>query len=44
VAVSVGETVARQLAFLVEVDRLKGVLRQTRLCDRSRRENSAEHS
>ena len=34
----------QQLAFLVEVDRLKGVLRQTLLCDASRRENSAEHS
>lgn len=34
----------RQLAFLVEVDRLKGILRQTTLCDGSRRENSAEHS
>jgi putative hydrolase of HD superfamily len=33
-----------QLAFLVEVDRLKTVLRQTLLCDGSRRENSAEHS
>lgn len=36
--------VERQLAFLVEADRLKGVLRQTTLCDGSRRENSAEHS
>jgi putative hydrolase of HD superfamily len=44
VAVSAAATVARQLAFLVEVDRLKGVLRQTPLCDGSRRENSAEHS
>ena len=34
----------RQLAFLVEADRLKGVLRQTTLCDGSRAENSAEHS
>ena len=34
----------RQLAFLVEVDRLKSVLRRTSLCDSSRRENSAEHS
>jgi len=34
----------RQIAFLVDADRLKGVLRQTLLCDRSRRENSAEHS
>ena len=33
-----------QLAFLLEADRLKGVLRQTLLCDGSRRENSAEHS
>ncbi len=34
----------RQLAFLTDADRLKGVLRQTSLCDGSRRENSAEHS
>ena len=33
-----------QLSFLVEIDRLKGVIRQTSLCDGSRRENSAEHS
>ncbi len=33
-----------QLAFLIEIDRLKGVVRQTSLCDGSRRENSAEHS
>lgn len=33
-----------QLAFLVEIDRLKGVLRRTLLCDQSRHENSAEHS
>ena len=36
--------IVQQLAFLVEVDRLKGVLRKTPLCDGSRRENSAEHS
>lgn len=35
---------ASQLAFLVEIDKLKGVLRQTLLCDRSRQENTAEHS
>ena len=35
---------ARQLAFLTEIDRAKTVLRQTLLCDRSRRENDAEHS
>lgn len=34
----------RQLDFLVEADRLKGVLRRTPLCDGSRLENSAEHS
>jgi putative hydrolase of HD superfamily len=34
----------QQIAFLLEIDRLKQVLRQTLLLDRSRRENSAEHS
>lgn len=34
----------RQLAFVRELDRLKGVLRQTWLLDTSRRENSAEHA
>jgi putative hydrolase of HD superfamily len=38
------ERIASQLAFVIEIDRLKGVLRQTSLCDGSRRENSAEHS
>jgi putative hydrolase of HD superfamily len=33
-----------QLQFLLEADRLKGVLRQSRIIDGSRRENSAEHS
>lgn len=33
-----------QLAFLIEADKLKTVLRGTTLCDRSRRENSGEHS
>ncbi len=33
-----------QMAFLVEIDRLKSVTRATTLCDGSRRENSAEHS
>jgi len=35
---------ARQLAFLVELDKLKTVLRRTSLIDRSRAENTAEHS
>ena len=34
----------RQLAFALELDRLKGVLRQTRVLDGARQENSAEHS
>ncbi len=38
------DRLARQLHFLREIDRLKGVLRRTALIDRSRRENSAEHS
>lgn len=34
----------QQMAFVVEVDQLKSVHRQTLLIDRSRHENSAEHS
>lgn len=35
---------ARQIAFLLEIDGLKSVLRQSHLIDLSRRENDAEHS
>ncbi|OAN48027.1 phosphohydrolase [Paramagnetospirillum marisnigri] len=35
---------AAQIAFIVEIDALKSVLRQTLLTDGSRRENDAEHS
>ena len=35
---------ARRIRFALEADRLKGVLRRTRLVDGSRLENSAEHS
>ena len=35
---------AQQIAFLVEADKLKSVVRRTPLVDASRRENSAEHS
>lgn len=38
------ERMARQIAFLVEVDRLKEVLRQTMVLQSRRRENTAEHS
>jgi putative hydrolase of HD superfamily len=34
----------QQLNFIIEIDKLKSVLRQTPLIDRSRRENDAEHS
>jgi len=34
----------QQMAFVLEVDRLKNVERQTLIVDGSRRENSAEHS
>lgn len=33
-----------QVRFILEIDRLKSVLRQTVLVDETRRENSAEHS
>jgi putative hydrolase of HD superfamily len=41
---SLPDRLARQLRFVRELDKLKGVLRRTSLIDRSRRENSAEHS
>lgn len=34
----------RQLEFLVEIDKVKNILRQTLLTDGSRQENDAEHS
>jgi putative hydrolases of HD superfamily len=34
----------RQFEFLLELDRLKTIVRQTHIANRSRRENSAEHS
>lgn len=38
------DRLTRQLEFAAEAGRLKGVLRQTKLTDPVRRENSAEHS
>jgi putative hydrolase of HD superfamily len=38
------DRLARQIAFLVEADRLKSITRRTSLIDGSRLENSAEHS
>lgn len=34
----------QQIQFVMEIDKLKTILRQTSLMDNSRRENSAEHS
>jgi 5'-deoxynucleotidase YfbR-like HD superfamily hydrolase len=38
------DRLAQQMAFLIEADKLKQVIRRTPLVDSSRRENSAEHS
>lgn len=38
------DRLTQQLAFLTEIDALKSVVRQSPIADRSRRENSAEHS
>lgn len=38
------DRLSRQVEFLVEIDKLKGVFRQTWLIDKSRLENDAEHS
>jgi putative hydrolases of HD superfamily len=40
----VPERLRRQLEFILEIDRLKSVLRQSYLTDSDRHENSAEHS
>lgn len=34
----------QQIQFIIEIDKLKNILRQTHLTDNSRQENSAEHS
>ena len=41
---SVNIRLQHQINFIVEIDRLKQVLRQTFITDKSRQENSAEHS
>lgn len=43
-AAALPDRLARQLAFVRELDRLKSVVRRTSLIDRSRHENTAEHS
>ncbi len=41
---STQERLQRQMAFLIEIDRLKQILRRTRIVGGERLENSAEHS
>lgn len=43
-AIPSADIIGAQLAFLAELDQLKSVIRQSPLINRSRRENSAEHS
>lgn len=38
------ERIHKQLAFLIEIDRMKSIYRQTLVMDRSRAETDAEHS
>ena len=38
------DRMARQITFILEIDRLKSILRRSYLADGTRRENSAEHS
>lgn len=40
----INDRLSGQISFLVEIDKLKGVLRKTFLMDKSRLENTAEHS
>ncbi|MDB4867681.1 MAG: hypothetical protein JWR03_2014 [Cohnella sp.] len=40
----IDERLTRQIAFIAEIDKLKGVLRRTLIMDGSRLENTAEHS
>lgn len=42
--VDAADRLQRQLRFIVEIDRLKTVVRKTRITDKSRYENTAEHS
>jgi putative hydrolase of HD superfamily len=39
-----GDRLSRQIAFLIEADKLKQIMRRTSLVDGSRAENSAEHT
>ena len=38
------ERLKKQMEFIVEIDKVKNIFRQTYLADRGRKENDAEHS
>ena len=40
----VGERLKKQIGFLIEADKMKNVLRQSLILDKTRRENDAEHT
>lgn len=40
----ISNRLARQMAFIIEADKLKNIFRQSYISDQSRRENDAEHS
>ncbi len=43
-AAKIDERLGQQISFILELDRLKGIIRRSRLIDSSRFENTAEHS
>lgn len=40
----INERLKKDMEFIVEIDKMKSILRQTSLMDKSKRENDAEHS
>ena len=38
------EKIKKQMSFLIEIDKLKNIFRQSLISDKSRNENDAEHS
>ncbi|WP_421725711.1 HD domain-containing protein [Bauldia sp.] len=44
IAEAAGERLSAQIRFIIEIDKLKGIVRQTPLIDGSRNENDAEHT
>jgi len=41
---AIPDRLAKQMAFIIEADKLKNIFRQSYISDKSRRENDAEHS